>query len=58
VRLIGEADALFSLQRYKKAQALNREGLQIAEEVGRNEYILQGNELAAKIDFALTEYRR
>jgi hypothetical protein len=41
------------LQRYAEAQALNQEGLRIAEEVGRKEYILQGSILSAKVDFTL-----
>ena len=50
---IGKAGVLFLLHRYKEAQALNLEGLQIAEEIGRKDYSLQGNVLSAKVDFAL-----
>jgi tetratricopeptide (TPR) repeat protein len=51
--LINKAETLFSLQQYAEAQVLNAEGLQIAKEIGSEEFILQGNVLSAKIDFTL-----
>ena len=51
--IIDKADALFSLHHYKESQALNVEGLQIAEEIGDEEYIFKGRVLSVKIASAI-----
>lgn len=49
---IDKAEALFAVQHYAEAQVLNQEGLRIAKDIGRKNYIFQGKILSAKIDFA------
>ncbi|GAK59152.1 guanylate cyclase [Candidatus Vecturithrix granuli] len=51
--LINKAEIVFELKNYEEAEKLTQEGLQIAKEIGRKEYIMRGNRLAAKENFTL-----
>lgn len=53
--LIDKAEVLFLLQRYDDAQALNSEGLSIAQESSRKDYTFLGKVLSSKVVFALRE---